>query len=372
MSLFQNKEWWSCKVGENEEFDNNHLCVAPLNPSNPSETHIILGSFQGKLRIFCPKFREYKIEDLLYEKDFQMPIIQVSVGKFLPTSSENALCILFFKKFCVFTVSFSNNGIVCKLLYECNLQRNAYNMVHGSFGGNKNRDFICVQSCDGFLMIYEQDKFASLSALNDYILPSAIHYLEVTDSFVLQNSNYELESYRYSSIGANFNSQKENKTLYPDWSVDLGESARKLTGFWRNEKTYEIFALTDTILFVISHTGSIQTQKKLEYPPCNMVLYDNFQKNNRNSSIFEQGNEVVNSSANIIISSFTHHILIYKDFQLIWASKMNNIAHGLEISAFEGQKGLITALNEDGWLEVQYIIFKNNVLFLQIYRFFTY
>lgn len=31
MSLFQTKEWWSCKVGEAEEFDANHLCIAELN-----------------------------------------------------------------------------------------------------------------------------------------------------------------------------------------------------------------------------------------------------------------------------------------------------------------------------------------------------
>ena len=351
MSLFQNKEWWSLKVGENEEFDSNHLCIASLNPSNPSESYIILGSYQGKLRIYSPKFREYKIEDLLYEKDFQMPIIQVSVGKFLPTSSENALCVLFFKKLSVFSISSSNNGISCKLVYENALQRNAYNMVHGPFGGSKNRDFICVQSCDGYLMIYEQDKFASLSQLNDFILPSPIMYLEITDSFILQNSAYELESYRYSSIGANFNSQKENKTLYHDWSVNLGESARKLTGFWRNEKTFEIFVLGETMLFLISHTGGLQTQKKLEYPACNLDLYENPVKN-KNNLVFEGNNELINNTANFVITSFTHHILIYRDFQLIWASKMNNIAHGVQISHFEGQNGLITTLNEDGWLEV--------------------
>lgn len=353
MSLFQNKEWWSSKVGENEEFDSNHLCIASLNSSSPADSHIILGSFQGKLRIFSPKFREYKVEDLLFEKDFQMPIIQVSVGKFIPTSTENSLCVLFFKKFSVFSLGFSNNGITCKLVYENNLQRNAYNMIHGPFGGIKNRDFLCIQSCDGFLMIYEQDIFASLSQLTEYILPSPILYLDITDSFILQNSNYDLESYRYSSIGANFNSQKENKTLFPDWSINLGETAKKITGFWRSDKNFEIFTLTEMMLFVISHTGVLQTQKKLEFPPCNLILYNNPTQVNQNNMMYEIGNnEISLKPATFIITSFTHHILVYKDFQLMWASKTNNIAHGIEICSYGEQSGLITTLNEDGWLEV--------------------
>lgn len=355
MSLFQNKEWWVTKVGENEEFDSNHLCVASLNQEKPSESHLIVGSFQGKLRIYSPKFREYRIEDLLFEKDFQMPIIQIVVGQFIPTSAEKALCILFFKKYSVFSINFSANGISCKLLYENNLQRNAFNMVYGPFGGVKNRDFICIQSCDGFLMIYEQDKLASLSSLNDYILPSPLLYASVTDSFIIQNSGYDLESYRYSSIGANFNSTKDNKILYPDWTINLGEQARKIVGFWRSEKLFELFVLTDTMLFIVSHTGGIQTQKKLEFPPCNLIIYENPFQNNQNS-LYEAGqknnNNEILKNANFIISSFTHHILVYKDFQLIWASKMNYIAHAIEIANFEDQKGLITSLNEDGWLEV--------------------
>ena len=36
MSLFSLKEFWSTNItGEGEEFDENHLCLAPLNPSNP-------------------------------------------------------------------------------------------------------------------------------------------------------------------------------------------------------------------------------------------------------------------------------------------------------------------------------------------------
>jgi hypothetical protein len=54
MSIFQNKEWWSTKVGENEEFDPNHLCVANINNSDKLDQVIIVGSYQGKIRVYSP------------------------------------------------------------------------------------------------------------------------------------------------------------------------------------------------------------------------------------------------------------------------------------------------------------------------------
>ena len=142
--------------------------------------------------------------------------------------------------------------------------------------------------------------------------------------------------------------------MSPDWSVNLGEAARKIVGFWRTEKSLELFVLAESMLYVVSYTGALLNQKKLEYPPCNIVFYDNQLRPKSNNLIYEQGqnNEIPTNPATYVISSFTHHLLIYKDFQLMWASKLSNVAHGIEIASFEGQKGLITTINDEGWLEV--------------------
>ena len=42
---------------------------------------IIVGSFEGKLRIMTPMPREFKIEDMLLEKDLGQPILQVDCAK---------------------------------------------------------------------------------------------------------------------------------------------------------------------------------------------------------------------------------------------------------------------------------------------------
>ena len=39
---------------------------------------ILVGSFEGKLRIYTPTPREFKIEDMLMEKDLGLPILQVA------------------------------------------------------------------------------------------------------------------------------------------------------------------------------------------------------------------------------------------------------------------------------------------------------
>lgn len=55
MSIFQVKEWWTAKVGEDEEFDHNSICIGNIdNDRETGEDKIVIGSFQGKLRIYKP------------------------------------------------------------------------------------------------------------------------------------------------------------------------------------------------------------------------------------------------------------------------------------------------------------------------------
>lgn len=56
-----------------------------------------------------------------------------------------------------------------------------------------------------------------------------------------------------------------------------------------------------------------------------------------------------------IISAFSHHLLFYKNFELIWAAKTDKVAHGVELANFNKQKGLMVTINEEGWLSVLYL-----------------
>ena len=64
-------------MGSSEEFHSNSICIANVDNSPSNEDKIIVGSFEGKLRIFSPSPGEFKMEHVLIEKDLGMPILQV-------------------------------------------------------------------------------------------------------------------------------------------------------------------------------------------------------------------------------------------------------------------------------------------------------
>jgi Bardet-Biedl syndrome 9 protein len=42
----------------------------------------VTGSFQGNLRIFLPRERDYRAEDLLLEQELDQAILQLEAGRF--------------------------------------------------------------------------------------------------------------------------------------------------------------------------------------------------------------------------------------------------------------------------------------------------
>ena len=94
MSLFKAKEWWSVKVGIDEEFDGNNMSIGNLDNEVQADddkkivNKIVVASFTGKLRIYKPFSLDgsngggYKVEDLLLEQEFGKPILQTLIGRF--------------------------------------------------------------------------------------------------------------------------------------------------------------------------------------------------------------------------------------------------------------------------------------------------
>ena len=314
MSIFQTKEWWSTKVGQDEEFQPTHICIANIDNETPERPKLLVGSFSGYLRIYQPVRREFRIEDQLFEQGFGSPIIELQAGQFLLGDQNLYLALLFVKKIAIYSfVSNPKSGMASKLVSENALARNAYNMTIGRFGGTK-KDMICVQSCDGMLMVFEADKLSCMCQINDFVLPGPLVYYPVLDCFAIQNSNYEVEVYRYSSIGAIYNSsQKDSKKLQPDWTFNVGEMANDMVLVKRSEKVQDLLVLSESMLFVISQNGTLKAQKKFDYTPMSIYVY---QTGDPKAYADEAQRPL-----NFIIASTTHHIMVYSEFQLIWASK---------------------------------------------------
>ncbi|CAM9513060.1 unnamed protein product, partial [Hapterophycus canaliculatus] len=105
MSLFRAREWWSTKLGEGEEFDRGSMALGNVDNDSSGGRKIVTGSFQGVLRVHNPVNAGFHIEDLLLEQDLGAPILQVSVGRFIPAAPQvNAIAVLHPRRLGVYTM----------------------------------------------------------------------------------------------------------------------------------------------------------------------------------------------------------------------------------------------------------------------------
>ena len=104
MSVFQVNEWWSVQVSSTEEFDMGGMCIGNLDNANPPSDKIAVGSMEGVLRIFNPTRPTYRIEDLVIEENLGFPILQLLLGKFIPSTDHLGLAVLHPTKLVVYEI----------------------------------------------------------------------------------------------------------------------------------------------------------------------------------------------------------------------------------------------------------------------------
>jgi Bardet-Biedl syndrome 9 protein len=140
MSIFQAKEWWSATVGENEEFDHNSICIANIDNDESNDDKVVVGSFEGKLRIFKPNRKrnnKYHVEDLIIERNMGGPILQVSAGKFSKSVPGICLAVLSNRALSLHHVESTSSFSKIVDLTCHKLERNAFNFIHGHFLNEK-------------------------------------------------------------------------------------------------------------------------------------------------------------------------------------------------------------------------------------------
>lgn len=92
MSLFKARDWWSTQCGTDEDFDQGCLLLANIDDEPSITDKIIVGSHSGYLRIYRPSPDKgedeeaatgagFKPTDLLIEKQFNQPVLQLGVGR---------------------------------------------------------------------------------------------------------------------------------------------------------------------------------------------------------------------------------------------------------------------------------------------------
>jgi len=367
MSLFQAREFWGIEIGGNEEFDVGCMCVANIDnePGPNASNKIVLGSYQGLLRIYCPRQRDYKIEDLVLEKNLEMPILQVAAGKFVQGSREMQLAVLHPMKLQVWIVSaMSSGGAVnyysLAAAYEHQLTRPAFNFCFGPFGGIKDRDYMCVQSLDGVLSFFEQDSFAFSRALpsGSFLVPGPICYMAKTDSFLVCSSEMNVEAYRYKVLAAAAENVDQDpgaegnsgKKVQVDWSTNIGEHARSIE-VCRLSKSLsasqqEILVVGEFSIFTIKENGGVRMQKRISEYRVKSALSYRLMPESADAQPLHH----------VLVGTDTGHLMIYREAQLIWCARLTNIIPvQLMVADICGVKGMIVALDSVGKVQVCYL-----------------
>jgi hypothetical protein len=146
MSIFQIKELWSARVGNHEEFHRHSICLGNLDNAKPPDNKVAVGSFEGYLRVYHPQTRDYRVTDLILERNMLLPILQVEAGRFSGVEGQTSLAVLHSRRLLValITTKGGSEPPTYQVLYEHAFDRNAFNLVAGHFGCAMDRHLLCV------------------------------------------------------------------------------------------------------------------------------------------------------------------------------------------------------------------------------------
>lgn len=353
MSLFKTRSWWTTTAGFEEFHDNHSLAIGNIDNSVDGYDKLVVGSYQGLLRIYAPQEGGYIPAHMMLEKQMD-PIIQVAIGKFANVSSQLHLAVLHPRLLSVYILGWVQNdqGTQYNLttVYTLSLERTAFNMTWGPFGGAKGKDLICVQSMDGMLSFFQHDAFIFSCFLPDFLVPGPLGHLPRADSIVTVTSAHVLQSFKYQSFavaaktpGAPDASTK--KKIAPDFSVNLGEHCVDLAIKTTAKGSSHILALGERTVFCFKENGVLRFARKLDFNPSCLYVYGTAP-----SSTDEEGSVV-----QFILATHTNQLLIFKDTHLMWAAHMEHSPAALCVAHLQHLRGVIVCLDDVGHLSCSYL-----------------
>lgn len=230
------------------------------------------------------------------------------------------------------------NQFSLKVLYEHLLQRNAYNMCKGPFGGynlssnQSPHEYICVQSMDGMLSIYEYESYSLSCFLPKVLIPGPLKYILKTDSFVTVSSSWELESYRYQTLASSAKTYERNqdnsgiklKKILPEYTFNLGEAAIDIEIINQvsssGQSVFSILVLGERNLYCLTETCVLKFMKKFDYNPSCFCVYPLMLSGNASSN-----------AINYIIGTHSKLLFVCEDVKVKWAAQVDQVILNLLI-----------------------------------------
>ncbi|KAF0691828.1 Aste57867_17017 [Aphanomyces stellatus] len=372
MSLFQAREWWTVTSGHAEEFTYGALAIGNVDNDPTPHDKIVIGSLNGMLRVYYPTQAEFKIEHLLMEEQLEYPILQIEVGAFIPHTSSVGIAVLHPKHVAVYALDgVGGSGMAASYFkltrkYEHPLgidgeHFTAFNMITGRFGNSPDKDHLCVQSLDGRLQFFEQDRFSFMQQLTTCLVPGAMVYAPGTDSIVTATSDLHVECYRYQVMATSVVKKKKRdddetkdakgvtatKALHSEWRTNLGETVLDIrTGRFHaaaRAKSFDVVVLTEFSLACLAPSGDVVFLKRLGFHPSACWLYP------------RPGETAETHGDNLIVATHAKQWMIYRDAHLIWSAIAPTVSTALAVGSFGGIDGMIVSLDDEGRLNVNYL-----------------
>nr|CAH7753858.1 unnamed protein product [Callosobruchus chinensis] len=345
MSLFKIRELWAIHCeNEDEVFDQNSMIVTKLDNSE----FIVTGSHSGVLRIFKPfngsNESGFSAADLLVEKRYEHPILQIGSGQLVSGSHHLQLAVLQPRLLTICNVNMkqgiAEQGTESSIeeLYEHKLYQPAVSFVIGPFGGVQNRDFICVQCIDGTLCFFEQESEGFLCSLSDFLLPGPFVYVKEGDLFVTSGAKWMLEAYRFKHL-SEVEGKKKKTNLIPSWCYNLGEYVLDMQTLDddRGNKESWISVLGERNLFRLNSKGKLKFMKRLEYTPVALYAF------------------ICNDQIVSLVMSDTDTLFVYQNTTLKWSAKLHFSPICLRRACMKNLQGVLIFLSEEGRLEACYL-----------------
>ncbi|XP_040575825.1 protein PTHB1 [Lepeophtheirus salmonis] len=351
MSLFNVQELWSNNdFGSSDELSPKGATLVSL--LGNVEDQIVLGFNSGILRILDPKSGENESQGaILLEVKLDEPILEVAYGKFV--GSNSSLAVLHPKGVHVFSpLQKTNNEETLKLelAYKHSIKNSCYSLTYGPFGGAKQRDYLCVQTLEGAIVVFEQETFGFSRNLSDrFILPTPIIYTQRTDSFIVFSSDFQLNSYKYQSLAIESNSESEGRTS-ESWRVDLSDEILDIQEIASSvsQQPNTIIALCMKNLFILYDTGIILFTKKLNFNPITLLIYP---------PPFNMDEEVKKTM--IAIASDSKSLYLMENTTLKWISQLPFVPLRVFRGNFNSngviQRGLLSLISPNGTVNISYL-----------------
>ena len=347
MSIFESKEYSSVSVSKssNEEFDSNCITIGNVDNESNGQNKICVSSMRGYLRIYEPHFLSNSTDQLLFEKKFEEPILQIDIGNYVIRSDENLLGILQSNRFFSIKISKLKEATNIEIKSDNKLKRKAHNFTRGKIG-ERNNDIVFIQSIDGAVSIYEQDTLINIVTFSEVFFPGQIAFLNRKDAFIISNTAYEIECYSYNNL-ATLKANSQNTNFNHQWKANIGELAIQIQIIFNSiNKKEEVVVLSETMLNLINENGNLVYQKKLDYEPRTFYAYNITDPKYQTNKLFD---------LMCMISTSSNHILIYKGTVLSWAVKVYETPIYLKLADFDRIKSLIVSLSDNGRLNVLYL-----------------